>query len=144
MKWLDESFLKPTKVLALREKLWKMKFSVIIISIIAALSIPVQAMTIRDRTLKLNVNVINPSIIEPMNKASFKARIHSLEIKIVCHTSDKNESKMKDGFENCFKMHQTSLQVDDEKSKSTTTVSTYIQTFTPVLKFSSWTSLKTA
>ena len=35
----------------------------------------VQAMTIRDRTSELNVNVINPSIIEPMNKASFKARI---------------------------------------------------------------------
>ena len=64
-------------MLALREKLCKMKFSMIIISIIAALSIQVQAMTIRDRTSELNVDVINPSIIEPMNKASFKARIRN-------------------------------------------------------------------
>ena len=37
----------------------------------------VQAMTIRDRTSEFNVHVINPSIIEPMNKASFKARIRN-------------------------------------------------------------------
>ena len=55
----------------------KMKFSMIIISIIASLSMQVQAMTIRDRTSDFNVHVINPSIMEPMNKASFKARIQN-------------------------------------------------------------------
>ena len=37
----------------------------------------VQAMTIRDRTSEFNVHVINPSIMEPMNKASFKAWIQN-------------------------------------------------------------------
>ena len=40
---------------------------------------------------------------------------------------------MKDGFKKRLKMYQTPLQADDEKSKSTTTASTYFQTFAPVL-----------
>ena len=44
----------------------------IIISIIASLSMQVQAMTVRDRTSEFNVNTINQTIIDPMNKASFK------------------------------------------------------------------------
>jgi len=71
-------FLKPITVRALRRKtVKKMKFSMIIISIIASLSMQVQAMTIRDRTSELNVHVINPLIVEPMNKASFKAGIRN-------------------------------------------------------------------
>ena len=37
----------------------------------------VQAKTIRDRTSELNVHVINPLIVEPMNKSSFKAGIRN-------------------------------------------------------------------
>ena len=43
---------------------------------------------------------------------------------------------MKDGFKKCLKMYQTPFQADDKKSKSTTTASTYFQTFTPVLTIS--------
>ena len=142
----------------------------------------VQAMTIRDRTSELNIDVINPSIIEPMKKASFKARIQNSFVKTQNYifvtvkdipTISENgrnrgslfvgsisnhekswsafffkcwifESEMKDGFENCVKMHQTPFQIDDEKSKSTTTDSNYFQTFTSVLKFSSWILQNTA
>ena len=49
----------------------------IIISIIASLSMQVQAMTIRDRASEFNVNTINQTIIDPMNKASFKEKIQN-------------------------------------------------------------------
>ena len=150
------------------------------------MSMQVQAMTIRDRTSELNVDVINPSIIEPMKKASFKTRIQNSFVKTqnyifwpflwrlrISPLYPKNgpnrgslfvgsisnhekswsafffkcwifESEMKDGFENRFKMHQTPFQIDAEKSKSTTTDSNYFQTFTSVLKFSSWILQNTA
>ena len=49
----------------------------IIISIIASLSMQVQAMTIRDRTSEFNVNIINQPIIEPINKSTFKEKIQN-------------------------------------------------------------------